>query len=143
MCTYISLNVCITQLAPSTLERETWSSCRLRCMSSSLSALSTRSNVLDSQHQHPKRSIVTTFYGRSHQRDCVCQQPCTSRPLLHLYDHDSSHFPMSLLSSSPAVFSERVSHFSRCTEPLVQIVTSSLDLALTGFTSASRTPPSP
>ena len=93
-CHHISLHVCKTQHAPSTLELETWSSCRLKCSSSRLSVL-LNGNVLDSQHQKPKRTILTTFYGRSQQRDCVCQRPCTSGPHIHLCDHNSSHFSVS------------------------------------------------
>ena len=48
-------------------------------------SVSTTSNI-----KHLKR-----FIGRSQQRNCVCQQSRTSRPLLHLCDHDSTHFPVS------------------------------------------------
>ena len=70
-------------------------------------ALSTKSNVSNSQHKTQKRTIVTTFYGRSQQRDCVCQWSCTSSP------------------SAEDFFSERISHFARCTEHLAQTLTSS------------------
>ena len=104
-CHHISLHVYKTQR------------CRLKCSSSRLSVL-LNSNVLDSQHQKPKRTILTTFYGRSQQRDCVCQRPCSSGPHIHLCDHDSSHFLRVPLSTAPPVFSERVSHLSHCTEHL-------------------------
>ena len=91
MCHYIRLYVNKTQHAPSTLELEKWSTCRLRCSSTWLSVL-LNSNVLEPQHQNPTRIIAITFSGRSQQRDCVRHQPCPSRPLTHLCDRDSSHF---------------------------------------------------
>ena len=108
--------------------------------SSRLSVL-LNSNVLDSQHQKPKRTILTTFYGRSQQRDCVCQRPCSSGPHIHLCDHDSSHFLSVPLSPAPPVFSERVSHLSHCTGHLTKIRTSSNEQPSRRFPSASR--PSP
>ena len=85
-------------------------------------ALSTRSNVLDSQHQKPKKIHRNHFCGDYNKNDCVRQQPCTSRPLIHLCGQE----PLSRvrLSPVPAVFSERVSHFAHRTEDLAQVLTS-------------------
>ena len=119
-----------TQHAPSTLGLGTWSRCRLGCSSSRLSVL-LKSNVLFSQHQKPKRSIVTTLYGRTQQNHCVQlnhrQQPCMSRPPIPLCDSRLKPCPVPtpLDRSSGDVSSERVSHLSYCTEHLFPILTSS------------------
>ena len=118
MCNCIRLDVHESHQAPSTVELETWSSCRLRCSSSR--------------------------YGRSQQKGCVCQQPCTGRPLVHLCDHDSSHFPVShrapldRLKMFSASVSLRTLH--RASGPDTHFVPQT---ALTRFCSASRTPLSP
>ena len=118
MCKYIDLYVYNTQHATSTLELETWSSCRPKCSSSNLSK-NAQGNVLESQHQKPRKIHRCHFSGRSQQRDCVCQQLCTNRPLMHLCDHYSSHLSVShrhqLQLSSVSVC---------CTEHLAQILTS-------------------
>ena len=95
-CVTTSVSTHITQHGPTTLELDTWSDCRLSCTSSRLSVLLFRPKATCWIHniKNLNRSIVTTFCGRSQQRDCVCQQPCTSRPLIHMCDHDSSHFPV-------------------------------------------------
>ena len=93
-----------------------------------------------------KRSTATTFDGRPQPKECVCQQPCTSRPLIHLNEHESIHFfrvPLGPARSAEDVFSERVSHFAHCTEPSGPDTHFVPRIALTAFPSPSRTPPSP
>ena len=63
--------------------------------------------------------IVATISGRSQQRDCVCQQPCTHRPLIHLCDHHSSH-----LFASHRHQLQLSSVSGCCSEHLAQILTS-------------------
>ena len=76
-------------------------------------ALSTTSNVLDSQHKKQKKIHLYHFLWRSQQRDRVCRQPCTCRPLTCVTTTQAIfRVP---LSPAPAVFSERVSHFAHCT----------------------------
>ena len=114
----VSTLVCMCN-APSTLELDTWSSCRLRCSSSTLYVLSKNETCwLQNIKKNAKIHIVTTFHGRAQQRDCVCREPCTSCPLAHLCAHDPSQCFRVPLSSREAedVFSERVSHFAHCTK---------------------------
>ena len=124
----------------STLQLETWSSCRLRCSSSRLFCSKATCWIFTTSKTF-KQSTVTTFYGRSRQRDCVCQQPCTSRPPIHLCVTTTQ--VISRCPVEPPFFIERVSllvvlHRAFCPDTLFVP-----RIAFMRFPGASRSPPSP
>ena len=69
MCKYIDLyeNNSSTH-PPSTLELETWSSCRPQRGSSSKLSVMLKANVLDSQHQKPKKNTSLPLFPGDHNR---------------------------------------------------------------------------
>ena len=127
-CNYISLYVYKTQKASKTLKLETWSRCRLRCSSSRLSVLP-QSNVSDSQHQKPKRFIITTFFG-DHSKGTAFANNRAQVFRSHTCVTTLKPFLRVPLSSATTVFSERLSH---CTGPPDQILTSSHELPSLGI----------
>ena len=141
-CVTPSISAYETQHAPSTLEHETWSYCRLRCSSSKLSVLLRISNVSDTQHQKKKIHRSHYLLDDHNKKSCVCEQLGTRRPLIHLCDHDVSHFSMShwapLQLSSVSV--PATCRTAPSTWPNTQFVER---IALTWLPNASKTPPSP
>ena len=79
MCNYISLHVYKTQHAP-----RLWSLKHGPVVdwgAAHQSLYCSEATCWIHNITNPKKNIVTTFCGRSQQRDCVGEQPCTSRPL--------------------------------------------------------------
>ena len=120
MCHCISLHVYnnSTRYLDSGAGNMVWLSTEVQLIKAVCTAQEQRVGFTTSRTKKNHRNLF--FSGRSQQRDCVRQQPCSSRPLIHLCDHDSSHFLRVPLSAEPPVFSERVSHLSHCTSHLTR-----------------------
>ena len=93
MCNYISLHEDKTQHAPRLWSLEHGPV--VDCGAAHQSLYCSEATCWIHNITNPQKSIVTTFCGRSQQRDCVNEQPCTCRPLLHLCDHASGHVSVS------------------------------------------------
>ena len=100
---------------PSTLELETWSSCRLKCSCCSLATC--RIHFFKKKRLNHRNHFAWAITAKRLRLPAIGRTSSAHT----LVDHDSSHFSVFLPpSTAPNVFSGRVSHLSHCTDHLTR-----------------------